>query len=98
MGVEAAMGQARILHDVGDAGAAVSAAADGARGGVHDALVGRFLAAGVRSSLGSGSHMTLIIYPTTVKRKWAIAGCEQPAAGVHRRRRSAPAHWRALRH
>ena len=47
VGVEAAMGQAGVLHDVGHAGAAVAAAPDGARGGVHDALVGGFLAAGV---------------------------------------------------
>ena len=52
VGVEAAVRQAGVLHDVGDAGAVVAAAPDGARGGLDDALVRGFLAAG-----GGSSHV-----------------------------------------
>ena len=74
MGVEAAVRQAGVLHDVGDAGAAVAAAPDGARGGLDDALVGGFLAAGVGSSLGGGSHMTIIIHMWRLERKGTWPG------------------------
>ena len=39
MSVEAAMGKAGVLHDVGDTGAAVAATPNGAPGGVDDAFV-----------------------------------------------------------
>ncbi len=58
VGVEAAVRQAGVLHDVGDAGAAVAAAPDGARGGLDDAFVRGFLASGSGSSLRL--HMTSI--------------------------------------
>ena len=56
MGIEAAMRQAGVFHDVGDAGAAVAATPDGARGGVDDAIVSGFL-----GSSGISFHMTTII-------------------------------------
>src|SRR5947209_8463495 len=43
------MRQAGVLHDVGNASTAVSAASDGSRGGPDDALVGDFLAPGAYS-------------------------------------------------
>src|SRR2546427_87372 len=43
MGVEAAVRQPGVLHDVGDAGAVVAAAPDGTRGGIDDAIVRSFL-------------------------------------------------------
>ena len=46
MGIEATVRQASLLHDVGDAGAVVAAAPDGARGGLDDALVRDFLGFG----------------------------------------------------
>ena len=46
VGVEAAVREAGLLHDVGDAGAVVATAPDGARGGLDDAFVRDFLAAG----------------------------------------------------
>ena len=56
MSVEPTVRQASFLHDVGNAGAVIPAAADGARGSFDDALVRRFLGSG-----GSSSHMMLII-------------------------------------
>ena len=44
--IEAAVGQAGFLHDVGHADAMEAGAADGAGGGLHDAVVAQLLAAG----------------------------------------------------
>ena len=74
MGVEAAVGEAGLLHDLGHAGAAVAAAPDGAGGGLHDALVGGFLAAGGGSSRGGGSHMMIIIHTWQLERKGYATG------------------------
>ena len=56
VGVEAAVRQAGLLHDVGDAGAVVATAPDGARGGLDDAFVRDFLGFG-----GGSFHMMIII-------------------------------------
>src|SRR5437016_361417 len=65
MGIEAAMGQADLFHDVGDARAVVPAAPNGARGGPDDPFVGEFFAAG-------GAHMMSIIYQSGAERKSSI--------------------------
>ena len=62
MGLEAAVRKAGILHDFGDAGAAVAAAPDGARGGADDAFVRGVLASGGGSSQGGRAHMMAIIH------------------------------------
>src|SRR6266545_1812896 len=69
MGVEAAMGQADLFHDVGDARAVVPAAPNGARGGPDDPFVGDFLAAWCGPSGGDSAHMMIIIYQSDAQRK-----------------------------
>src|SRR5208282_3727395 len=64
VGVEAAVCQAGVLHDVGDARAVVATAPDGTRGGLDDALVRSFLGPG-----GSSFHMTRIILHFGAQRK-----------------------------
>src|SRR5256886_15061203 len=56
VGVEAAVREASLLHDVGDAGAVVATAPDGARGGLDDTFVRDFL-----GSEGGSLHMMSII-------------------------------------
>jgi hypothetical protein len=70
--IEAAVGQAGLLHDLGDAGATVTAPPDGTRGGFHNALVGDFLAAGGSSSRSSSTHMISIIYTLTAEGKGQV--------------------------
>jgi hypothetical protein len=53
VGIEAAVGQPRFLHHVGDAEAGIAVAADGAGGGVEDAFV-RLFAAGLLEVHGHG--------------------------------------------
>src|SRR6266508_2383780 len=78
MGVEAAMGQADLFHDVGDARAVVPASPDGARGGPDDPFVGDFLAAWGGPPGGGSAHMMSIIYQSDAERKsptpWLIGG------------------------
>src|SRR5205814_6039125 len=56
VGVEAAVREASLLHDVGDAGAIVATAPDGACGGLDDTFVRDFLGSG-----GASLHMISII-------------------------------------
>src|SRR2546430_14649428 len=69
MGVEAAMGQADLFHNVGDARAVVPAAPNGARGRPDDPFVGDFLAAWGGPPGGGSAHMMIIIYQTDAERK-----------------------------
>src|ERR1051325_12124480 len=69
MGIEAAMGQADLFHDVGDARAVVPASPNGARGGPHDPFVGDFLAAWGGPPGGGSAHMMSIIYQSGAERK-----------------------------
>src|SRR3954469_16667182 len=62
MGVEAAMGQANLFHDISDARAVVPAASGGARRGGDDSVVGDFLAAPGRTPSGAWVHMMILIY------------------------------------
>src|SRR5439155_13648729 len=72
VGIEAAVCQAGVLHDVGDARAVVAAAPDGTRGGLDDAVMRRFLGPG-----GGSLHMTCIILHSGAQRKGAFVplGC-----------------------
>src|SRR6266852_2349945 len=70
MGVEAAMGQADLFHDVGDARAVVPAAPGSARGGPDDPFVGDLLAAWPGSAGGS-AHMMIIKYQSNAECKKA---------------------------
>ena len=47
MGIEAAMREAGVLHDVGNTRTAIAASADGPGGSLDDAIVGGFLTIGV---------------------------------------------------
>src|SRR6266567_2178514 len=77
MGVEAAMSQADLFHNVGDARAVVPAAPNGARGGPDDPFVGDFLAAW-GGPLGFGSaHMMSIIYQSDAERKRPTPGAKR---------------------
>src|SRR5207302_3622996 len=69
MGVEAAMGQADLVHDLGDARAVVPSSPSSARGGRDDPFVGDFLAAGGGPPGGGSAHMTIIIYQSGAERK-----------------------------
>src|SRR5437764_14134617 len=69
MGVEAAMGQADLFHDLGDARAVVPSAPSSARGGRDDPFVGDFLAAGGGPPGGGSAHMIIIIYQSGAERK-----------------------------
>src|SRR2546429_1616128 len=69
MGVEAAVRQADLLHDVGDARAVVPASPNGPRGGPDDAFVGDLLAAWGGPPGGGSAHMMIIIYQSGAERK-----------------------------
>jgi len=69
MGVEAAMGQADLFHDVGEARAVVPASPNGARGGPDDPFVGDLLAAWGGPPGGGSAHMMGIIYQSAAERK-----------------------------
>src|SRR5207248_2396952 len=69
MGVEAAVRQADLLHDVGDARAVVPASPNGARGGPDDPFVGDLLAAWGGPPGGGSAHMMTIIYQSGAERK-----------------------------
>src|SRR2546428_14046623 len=74
MGVEAAMGQADLFHDVGDARAVVPASPNGARGGPDDPFVGDFLAAWGGPPGGGNPHNMGIIYQSGAERKRPTPG------------------------
>src|SRR5437867_12697379 len=79
MGVEAAVRQADLFHNVGDARAVVPASPNGARGGPDDPFVGDFLAAW-GGPLGCGStHMMSIIYQSDAERKGSTPGLSVPS-------------------
>src|SRR5690348_11182003 len=78
MGIEAAMGQADLFHDVGDARAVVPALPNGARGGPDDPFVGDFLAAWGGSPDGASAHMMSIIYQWDAERKGPTPGLKRP--------------------
>src|SRR5437763_1288053 len=71
MGVEAAMGQADLFHDLGDARAVVPSSPSSARGGRDDPFVGDFLAAWGGPPGGGSAHMMSIIYQSGAERKGA---------------------------
>src|SRR5256714_15511787 len=71
MGVEAAVRQADLFHDIGDARAVVAASPNGARGGPDDPFVGDFLAAWGGPPGGGSAHMMTIIYQSVAERKGA---------------------------
>src|SRR5207247_6224669 len=74
MGVEAAMGQADLFHDLGDARAVVPSSPSSARGGRDDPFVGDFLAAGGGPPGGDSAHMMIIIYQSGAERKRPTPG------------------------
>src|SRR6266516_2524870 len=74
MGVEAAVRQADLLHNVGDARAVVAASPNGARGGPDDPFVGDFLAAWGGPLSGGRSHMMSIIYQSDAERNCSTRG------------------------
>src|SRR5947207_12088520 len=85
MGVEAAMGQADLFHDVCDARSVVPGAPDGAGGGPDDPFVGDFLAAwGGPLDFGS-AHMMSIIYQSDAERKRPTPGLSLLS--------DTPSHW-----
>src|SRR5436309_15741058 len=69
MGVEAAMGQADLFHDLGDSRAVVPSSPSSARGGRDDPFVGDFLAAWGGPPGGGCAHMMSIIYQSGAERK-----------------------------
>src|SRR6266536_1506296 len=69
MGVEAAVRQADLFHNVGDARAVVPAAPNGARSRPDDPFVGDFLAAWGGPPGGGSVHMMIIIYQSDAERK-----------------------------
>jgi hypothetical protein len=69
MGVEAAMSQADLFHDVGDARAVVPASPGCAGGGLDDPFVGGFLAAWGDQPGGGSAHMMSIIWNWRGERK-----------------------------
>src|SRR2546423_14104835 len=71
MGVETAMGQADLFHDLGDARAVVPSSPSSARGGRDDPFVGDFLAAWGGPPGGGSAHMVSIIYQSGAERKGA---------------------------
>ena len=73
MGVEAAMGQADLFHDVSDARAVVPGSPSRARGGPDDPFVGEFLAAR-GGSPGGSAHMMIIMYQAVAARKRPTPG------------------------
>src|ERR1041385_1664109 len=74
MGIEAAMGQADLFHDVGDARAVVPALPNGARGGPDDPFVGDFLAAWGGPAGGGRVHMMGIILQSGAERQRPTPG------------------------
>src|SRR3989442_12879691 len=74
MGVEAAMGQADLFHDVGDARAVVPASPNGARRGPDDPFVGDFLAAWGGPPGGGSAPMMTILYQSDAERKGPAPG------------------------
>src|SRR5207245_10556483 len=74
MGVEAAVRQADLFHNVGDARAVVPASPNGARGGPDDPFVGDFLAAWGGPPGGGNAHMMSIIYQSGAERKRPTPG------------------------
>src|SRR5438045_5965692 len=85
MGVEAAMGQADLFHDLGDARAVVPSSPSSARGGRDDPFVGDFLAAGGGPPGGGSAHMMTIIYQSGAERKTVEAGGQRRRAAGDRR-------------
>src|SRR5205823_1204623 len=83
MGVEAAMSQPDLFHDVGDARAVVPASPNGARGGPDDPFVGDLLAAWGGPPGGGSAHMMTIIYQSGAERK-------RPTPGLIGGRKSRP--------
>src|SRR5439155_21718072 len=83
MSVEAAVRQADVFHDVGDARAVVPAAPNGARGGPDDPFVGDLLAAWGGPPGGGSAHMMIIIYQSGAERK-------RPTPGLIGGRKSRP--------
>src|SRR2546429_6797650 len=71
MSVEAAMGQADLFHDLGDARAVIPSSPSSARGGRDDPFVGDFLAAWGGPPGGGSAHMMSIIYQTGAERQGA---------------------------
>src|SRR6266513_75149 len=69
MGVEAAMGQADLFHDLSDARAVVPSSPSSARGGRDDPFVGDLLAAWGGPPGGGSAHMMSIIYQSGAERK-----------------------------
>src|SRR5437667_32672 len=106
MGVEAAVRQADLLHDVGDARAVVPASPNGPRGGPDDPFVGDLLAAWGGPPGGGSAHMMVIIYQSGAERKGACSKtrpaecamflCKNPnGRGANPRVRRASPSWRA---
>src|SRR5439155_21522853 len=85
MGVEAAMGQADLFHDLGDARAVVPSSPSSARGGRDDPFVGDFLAAWGGAPGGGSAHMMSIIYQSDAERKGPTPGLSVPS--------DTPSHW-----
>src|SRR2546423_12884475 len=79
MGVETAMGQADLFHDLGDARAVVPSSPSSARGGRDDPFVGDFLAAWGGPPRGGSAHMMSIIYESGAEREGATP---RPALAV----------------
>src|SRR5216110_2073634 len=80
MGVETAMGQADLFHDLGDARAVVPSSPSSARGGRDDPFVGDLLAAWGGPPGGGSAHMMSIIYQSGAERK-TVDGQRRRAAG-----------------
>ncbi len=84
VGVEAAVREASLLHDVGDAGAVVATSPDGACGGLDDTFVRDFLGFG-----GGSFHMIIIISNSAQEMQGAFpANVASPCGGsaLHQRR------------
>src|SRR2546430_16373512 len=89
MGVETAMGQADLFHDLGDARAVVPSSPSSARGGRDDPFVGDFLAAWGGSPGGGSAPMMSIIYQSGAGRQ--TGETEQSAKKQGGQRRKPPA-------
>src|SRR2546421_2719263 len=88
MGVEAAMGQADLFHDLGDARAVVPSSPSSARRGRDDPFVGDLLAAWGGPPGGGSAHMMNIIYQSGAERKTVEARQRARRATKKGRRRS----------
>src|SRR2546430_16606454 len=81
MGVEAAVRQADLFHNVGDARAVVPASPNGPRGGPDDAFVGDLLAAWGGPPGGGSAHMMILIYQSGAEPKTvAPPGLHRPGS------------------